>query len=212
MTPVPVGAGTVARSREPRVLLAVVLAGLVASGIRPRSHGTWLLEVVPVLLAVPLLVLTFRRFPLTPVAYRVLTAGALMILLGAHYTYAAVPVGEWAQHWFGWSRNHYDRAGHVLQGVISAVVLRELLIRRTPLRSGRWLLLVTVLGALGVSAGFEIIETTAAVFTGEAGQSYLATQGDPLDSQHDMTMAVAGVTLTLLLFRRVHDRELRPLS
>ncbi|PRX43711.1 putative membrane protein [Prauserella shujinwangii] len=212
MTRAPAGALRETRSREPLVLLGTVLTATAVSGVRPRDHAVWLLEAAPVLFAVPLLVLTYRRFPLTPVAYRVLTLGALMILLGAHYTYAHVPLGEWAQTWFGWSRNHYDRAGHLVQGLVAAVVIRELLIRHTPLRAGRWLLVVTVLGALGVSAGFEIVETAAASVTGEAGESYLATQGDPLDSQWDMTMALAGLTTTLLFLRPRHDRELLPLS
>ncbi|SFP08944.1 Uncharacterized membrane protein YjdF [Amycolatopsis arida] len=198
---------TSATSREPAALLGVVLAATVWSGIDARDLGTWLLEMAPVAVAVPVLVAVHRRFPLTLLSYRLLTAGALFIALGAHYTYAEVPLGFWLQDWFGFERNHYDRVGHFVQGLVAAVVLRELLRRRAGMRPGRWLVLAVTLGSLGLSAAFELVEMLVAAVSGQGGD-YLATRGDPLDSQWDMAMALSGAVLSQLVFSRAHDRQL----
>lgn len=197
---------------EPRVLLGVVLAALVVSAIGARNHGTWALEVIPVVLGVVVLVATHRRFPLTPLVHRALAFGALMIALGAHYSYAHVPVGEWLRDWFGFERNHYDRIGHVVQGVVAALVLREVLLRRTSLRPGRWLFGVVTLGCLGFSGGFEVIEALAAAVTGRAGDAYLGTQGSEIDAQLDMLCALVGAVAAQLALRRRHDQRLAELD
>ncbi|WP_216214654.1 DUF2238 domain-containing protein [Amycolatopsis aidingensis] len=194
--------------REPAVLLTVALAGLVVSGTGAHDIGTWLLEVTPIAIAVPVLAATFSRFRFTVLAYRLMTAGALMMELGAHYTYAHVPLGFWMQDWFGFARNHYDRLGHIMQGVVAAIVLRELLLRHTGLRPGRWLWLVLTAGCLGISAGFELIEAAAATVSGQGG-AYLATQGDPMDTQWDMLMALLGALTCQALLSRAHDRQLQ---
>ncbi|GGS58906.1 DUF2238 domain-containing protein [Actinokineospora fastidiosa] len=193
---------------EPRVLLAVVLAAVAASAVGAREYGTWVLEVAPIGLALLVLVPTFPRFRLTPLAYRALAIAALLIALGAHYTYAEVPLGEWMRDWFGFERNHYDRIGHVAQGAVAAIGVRELLVRLTPLRAGWWLLGVTTLVCLGVSGGFELVEALAAAFTGQAGQDYLGTQGDEFDAQWDMTCALVGALAAQLALGRVHDRQI----
>ena len=123
----------------PAALLAIVVIALVASGIRPYDRLTWLLEVLPVLIAAPLLIATRRRFPLTPLAYWLIAIHALILILGGHYTYARVPLGFWMQELFDFSRNHYDRIGHLMQGFGPAMILRELLLRTSPLRPGKWL-------------------------------------------------------------------------
>ncbi|MDQ2979492.1 MAG: DUF2238 domain-containing protein, partial [Acidobacteriota bacterium] len=122
------------RRAEPFVLLAAGAVLLVASGIHPRDRFTWFLEIAPILIAVPILVATRRRFSLTPLAYRLIFVHASILMLGGHYTYAEVPLGFWMKDAFGLARNHYDRIGHFAQGFVPAIVAREILIRRTPLR------------------------------------------------------------------------------
>jgi putative membrane protein len=194
--------------RAPSVLLAIVLTAVFASGIGAHDYGTWVLEILPVAIGVPVLAATYRRFPLTTVTYVVLTVGALMIALGAHYTYAEVPLGFWVQDWFNLDRNPYDRMGHVLQGAVAAIVLREVLLRRTGMRPDAWLVLLVTLGSLGVSGGFELLEAGAATAGGQGGD-YLATQGDPLDSQWDMLMALSGALVCQLALYRLHDQQIR---
>ncbi|MFB9904084.1 DUF2238 domain-containing protein [Allokutzneria oryzae] len=194
--------------REPLVLLGVVLLAVAASAINPRAYGTWALEVLPIALAAPLLVATYRRFPLTPLAYRLIALHALILTLGAQYTYAEVPLGFWMEDWFGFDRNHYDRIGHFAQGLVPAIVVRELLLRRTPLVPGRWLVTIITFVCLGISGGFEMFEGFVGMLGGGNAADYLGTQGDQWDTQWDMTMALIGASVAQLLFSRVHDRQL----
>lgn len=193
---------------EPALLLALVVLAVAVSAVQPRNFGTWLLEIVPVVIGLAILVPTYRRFPLTALAYRALAVGALFIALGAHYTYAEVPVGYWLQDWFGFTRNHYDRIGHFVQGFVSAIVVRELLIRLTPLRSTWWLFGIVTLAGMGISGGFEILEAIGSIITGQSGDAYLATQGDPLDAQWDMALALVGILISQTVLARIHNRQL----
>ena len=131
--------GRTTSSREPLVLLALTALVLIGSGIRPFDRATWWLEVAPVLIGAPVLVATFSRFRLSPLLYRLLFLHAVILMVGGHYTYARVPIGFWVQDGFDLSRNHYDRLGHLAQGFIPAILAREILIRLSPLRRGRWL-------------------------------------------------------------------------
>jgi putative membrane protein len=194
--------------REPLALLVVALAALAVSGIGPKDRFTWLLEVAPVLIGAPLLVVTARRFPLTPLLYRLLFAHALILVLGGHYTYAEVPLGEWAKEAFGFARNHYDRLGHLAQGFVPAVLAREVLLRRTPLRRGGWLFTLVTSVCLAFSALYELIEWAAAITTGEAAAAFLGTQGDVWDTQWDMFLALSGALVAQALLARLHDRQL----
>ena len=195
--------------REPLVLLGVVLAAVAGSAINPHSWGTWALEVLPIALAAVPLVRTYERFPLTPLTYRLIALHALILTLGAHYTYAEVPLGFWMEDWFGFDRNHYDRIGHFAQGFIPAIVVRELLLRRTPLVPGRWLITLITFVCLGISGGFEVFEGFVGMLGGDNAADYLGTQGDQWDTQWDMTMALLGATAAQLLFSRVHDRQIK---
>lgn len=198
--------------REPIALLAACLAVLAISGVRPYDRFTWVLEVAPVLLGLPLLVLTYRRFRLTPLVYRLLFVHAAILALGGHYTYAQVPLGFWAQEIFGFARNHYDRVGHFAQGFVPAIVAREILLRRSPLVPGRWLFFLVVCVCLSISALYELIEWWAALATGEAATAFLGTQGDPWDTQWDMFLALVGAVAAQLTLAGVHDRELARLD
>ena len=194
--------------REPAVLLVLTAIFLAVSGIGPRDRFTWILEVAPILIGVPVLLATRRRFPLTPLAYRLLFVHALILMLGGHYTYAEVPLGFWVGKALGFSRNHYDRLGHFAQGFVPAVLAREILMRRSPLRPGRWLFFLVTCVCLAVSAVYELVEWWTAVATGEAATAFLGTQGDPWDTQWDMFLAFTGAIVSLLLLSRVHDRSM----
>lgn len=202
---------TRARS-EPPILLGTGVILLVASGIGPHDRTTWILEVFPILLAVPVLVATARRFPLTALAYRLIFLHAAILMLGGHYTYARVPLGFWLQDAFDLARNHYDRFGHFAQGFVPAIVAREILLRRTPLRTGRWLFFLVIAVCMSISACYELVEWAAAVIGGAAADEFLGTQGDVWDTQWDMFMALLGAVSALLLLARQHDRELARLE
>ena len=194
---------------------ALVLAGgvlLTLSGLAPHDRPTWVLETFPIFLAAPLLIATARRFPLTPLAYRLIFLHALVLMLGAHYTYAHVPVGTWLQETFDLGRNHYDRLGHFMQGFAPAVIAREILLRPSPLRPGKWLFTLVAAVCLAISACYEFIEWAAAVILGQGADAFLGTQGDPWDTQWDMFLALVGALGSQLLFVRLHDRQLARVS
>jgi putative membrane protein len=195
----------------PRALIgmtAIVIPAAVLSGIGPHDRLVWYLEVFPVAIALPLLVLTARRFPLTPMLYWLIGLHCLVLILGSHYTYARVPLGYWAQELFDFSRNHYDRVGHLMQGFVPAIAVREILLRLTPLRRGGWLGFLVVMTCLAVSALYEFLEWWVAIGTGTAADAFLATQGDVWDTQWDMFLAALGATAAVLLLSRMHDRAL----
>jgi putative membrane protein len=190
-------------------LLAIVTLALVVSRIQPHDVMTWLLEVMPVLLVVPLLIFTGKRFPLTPLCYRLIALHALILILGGHYTYAEVPLGFWIQDLFDLSRNPYDRIGHLAQGFVPALVAREILLRKTPLQRGGWLFLLTVSICLAFSAFYELIEWWVAIIAGLSAEAFLGTQGDIWDTQWDMFLALVGAITALLSLSRVQDGQLR---
>jgi putative membrane protein len=197
------------RRREPAVLLAVGLIALVVSAVGAKSPGTWLLEVAAAVVAAVLLVATYRRFPLSPLVYRLILAHAVILMIGGHWTYAEVPAGDWVRDVLGLARNPYDRLGHFAQGFVPAVVAREVLLRRTPLRPGRWLAALVVCVVLAGSATWELFEWLAAVVGGSSADDFLGTQGDVWDTQWDMFCAGVGAVTSLLLLSRVQDRQLR---
>ncbi|HEY4594948.1 MAG TPA: DUF2238 domain-containing protein [Thermoanaerobaculia bacterium] len=198
--------------KEPAVLLALGLLALAVSAVGAHEPGTWLLEVFPILLGVPLLIATRRRFPLTPLAYRLLFLHALILMIGGHYTYAKVPFGFWLRDLLGLARNPYDRLGHLAQGFIPAILAREILLRRNVVRRGGWLFFLVTCVCLSLSACYEFLEWASAVIGGGAADDFLGTQGDPWDTQWDMQLALIGVIVSLLALSRVHDRQLAELG
>ncbi len=197
---------------NPAAALAIALAfmggGLLLSGIAPYDRGTWLLEVFPVVVAMPLLWFTRRRFPLTPLSVLLMALFALVLETGGHYTYARVPLGDWLRDVLELSRNNFDRIGHFLQGFVPAMVARELLLRRTPLRPGGWLFVLVSATSLAISACYEFIEWWSALLLGAGATEFLATQGDPWDTQWDMFLACCGAVTAQLLLARAQDRAL----
>jgi putative membrane protein len=197
-----------ADKRELWALFAIAGAALVISGIRPYDRLTWMLEVGPVVVGMLILAVTYGRFPLTPLLYRLLLIHALILTLGGHYTYARVPLGFWVQDALDLARNHYDRLGHVAQGFVPAILAREILLRRSPLAPGKWLFFLVVCVCLAFSASYEMFEWWAAVAGGEAADSFLATQGDIWDTQWDMLLALIGAISALLLLGGAHERAI----
>jgi putative membrane protein len=165
--------------REPIVLLVVGLAGLLWSGIAPRDRLTWFLEVAPILMGLPIMIATYRRFPLTPLAYRLIFVLALFLFVGGHYTYSRVPLGVWAREHLGWRRNNYDRVVHFAAGFAASIVGRELVRRKTRLQKRGWIFFFVTSSCLAGGAFYELLEWWAARFTGSAATSFLAMQGDP---------------------------------
>jgi len=194
--------------REPLVLLVATGLVLLWSGIGPYDRLVWWLEVAPVLLGAPICVASYSSFRLSPLIYRLLFVHAVILMIGAHYTYARVPAGFWAQDVFDLSRNHYDRLGHVAQGFVPAMLAREILIRRSPLEPGRWLFFLVVCFCLAFSAFYEMVEWWAALIGGESADSFLATQGDVWDTQWDMFLALLGAIGAQLLLTSTHDRSM----
>jgi putative membrane protein len=200
------------RQRTFLALLVIVAVALVVSGIRPYDPLTWWLEVLPVLIVVPILIATRRRFRLSPLAYVLIALHALVLIVGGHYTYARVPLGFWMQDWFDFARNHYDRIGHLMQGFVPAIVARELLLRTTSLERGPWLITIVTLSILGVSAFYEFIEWWIALAAGSAATDFLGTQGDVWDTQWDMFCAFCGALVAQLTLGRLHDAQLASLT
>jgi putative membrane protein len=187
------------------VFSGALVALLAVSGWRPYDTGTWVLEVAPVIVVLPILWFSHRRFPLTPLLYALIFVHACVLMLGGHYTYSRVPLGEWLREAFSLERNHYDRIGHFMQGFVPAIVARELLLRHTGLQRGGWLFTAVSAVALAVSAIYELIEWGAAVALGAGADEFLATQ-------QDIAWAWIGATLAQLALARWHDRQLAALA
>ena len=195
--------------RLPRLLLLLlVLAVLLWSAIQPKDRFTWWLEVSPVLIALPLMIATARRFPLTPLLYAAVAVHMIILMVGGHYTYADMPLFNWLRDAFGLARNHYDRVGHLAQGFVPALAAREILLRKTPLKPGAWLFVLVTCVCLAVSAAYELIEWGVAEASGDEAVAFLATQGDPWDTQKDMALALLGSVLAQLALARLQDRQL----
>mgnify|MGYP001313739080 CR=1 FL=1 len=196
-------------ARENSVLLALGGVALIVSGIQPVDRLTWIMEIFPILIIAPLLILTAARFPLTPLLYRLIFLHALVLMLGGHYTYAQTPVGFWLQDMLHLDRNPYDRIGHLLQGFVPAIAVREILLRKTDLRRGAMLAFLSVSVCLAFSAFYELIEWWSALALGQGADAFLGTQGDPWDTQWDMFCALIGAVTALIFLGDMHDRHLR---
>jgi putative membrane protein len=192
--------------------LTVFFVVLIWSGINPHDYYTWALEVSPALLGLAILAVTFRRFQFTGLAYWLILVHCIILMIGGHYTYAEVPLFNWLQDTFELSRNHYDKVGHFAQGFIPAIIVREILIRKSPVRQGKWLFFITVSICLAMSAFYEFIEWWVAELSGTAAEAFLGTQGYVWDTQSDMFLALLGSAASLMLLSRGHDRLLKPVS
>ena len=199
-------------SHQKIFLLLLTLVALVISGWQPYDRVTWLLEVIPVLIVIPLLWLSHGRFPLTTLLYLCIFLHALVLILGGAYTYARVPLGFDLQQWFELSRNPYDKIGHFFQGFVPALACREILLRGHHVQGSRMLVFLVICVVLAVSATYELIEWGAALALDQGADEFLGTQGDPWDTQSDMFIALIGAICALLLLSPLHNRQLERLA
>lgn len=193
-------------------LAGIVGAALLVSGLAPYDRLTWLMEVAPVLIALPLMIATRRTYPLTPLLTLLIAAHALVLIGGGAYTYARVPFGFWLQELLGTVRNPYDKLGHLMQGFVPALVAREILLRGDYVRGRKMTGFLCICIALAISACYELIEWGAAISLGQGADEFLGTQGDIWDTQSDMFMALIGSSAAIALLSRWHDRQLAKLQ
>lgn len=190
-------------------LLVIVIAFLIWSAIKPHDYFTWFLEVAPALIAAAIIFPTYHRFRLSNLMYTLIAIHAVILIIGGKYTYALTPVGEWMKVWFGFTRNNYDKIGHLAQGFMPVIYAREILLRTSPLKPGKWLAVISVCIVLAFSAFYELIEWWVSLATGSAGDSFLGTQGYIWDTQSDMFLALTGAVIAYLLLRKLHDTSLK---
>lgn len=190
------------------VLLIIILIALIWSVIKATSYGTWALEVTPAIIGILIIIFTYRRFRFTTLSYFIITVLAISMFIGGHYTYSKVPLFNWIKDEFHLHRNDYDRFGHFLKGFFT-IVLREILLRKSCLHPSKWLIFITLSILLAISALYEIIEWLVAKILGRSAKDFLATQGDIWDSQWDMSLALLGGIIALLLLSRLHNRFLK---
>lgn len=191
-----------------KILLACVTVVFVWSLIGAHDYLTWFLEVFPVVLVLPILLFTHAKFALTKLVYTLIVFHAVILMVGAHYTYAEMPVFNWLRDYYGWDRNYYDRLGHLAQGFVPAIVAREILLRNQVLSRGHWLFFIVVCISLAISAFYEFLEWWVALASGSDAVAFLATQGDVWDTQWDMFLAFCGAIVAQLLMAKWHDRQL----
>ncbi|MES2026961.1 MAG: DUF2238 domain-containing protein [Pseudomonadota bacterium] len=197
-------------SQQTRLLAAaaILLVVSVISGIRPLDRATWLMEVMPVLIALPILAWSYRSFPLTPLLYSLIFIHALILIVGGTYTYAHVPAGFWVQDLFSLARNPYDKLGHFWQGLVPALVAKEIFVRREFVFGKKMVAFLSICVAMAISAWYELIEWWAALLMGQGADEFLGTQGDQWDTQSDMFMAFIGATVAVVLLAKLHDRQI----
>jgi putative membrane protein len=197
-------------SQTKQISWMIVFTGvLIWSAIAPKDMFTWLLEVFPALLGAGILWVTRKSYPLTQLTYVLILVHCVILMVGGHYTYAEVPLGDWMRDVFDQSRNNYDKIGHFVQGFVPAIIARELVIRQSVFNAVSWRNFFIVCFCLAVSAFYELIEWWVALLSSEAADSFLGTQGDVWDTQSDMGLALLGAVLALVLLGRFHDRQLR---
>lgn len=189
--------------------IVIFLAVLLWSGIAPHDYPTWLLEVAPALIAAAVLWFTRERFPLTRLTYILILIHCIILMVGGHYTYAEVPLGDWIRDAFDQSRNDYDKLGHFAQGFVPAIIAREILIRKRVVNYPGWRDFMIVSVCLAISAFYELLEWWVALLSGEAADAFLGTQGYEWDTQSDMWLALLGAVAALVSLSRWHDRQLR---
>jgi putative membrane protein len=193
--------------KYPVAWLILVTAVWLWSGIKPLdTRLTWFLETLPFMLALPVILLTYKRFPLTDLTYTLIAIHAMVLMLGAHYSYAKVPLGFWMEDWFGWTRNNYDKIGHFMQGFGPAIYTREIVSRTSPLRRGKWLGFISIAVPLAFSALYEIFEWLTSLSNPTDTEAFLGTQGYIWDTQSDMFFCLIGSMAALALLTKLHNK------
>ena len=196
--------------KYPVILLIIVLVFWTWSGIKPLdTRLTWVLETFPIMLALPVLLLTYKRFPMTSLTYTLIAIHAIILMVGGHYSYAKVPLGFWMEDWFGWTRNNYDKIGHLMQGFGPAIYTREIISRTSPLRRGKWLGFISITTPLAFSALYEIFEWLASLSNPTDTEAFLGTQGYIWDTQSDMFCCLIGSIVALILLTELHNKYIK---
>lgn len=198
-------------TRSMMLWLTIYFAVLIWSAIHPKDGFTWFLEVVPALIGLAVLAVTWKRFPLTPLVYWLILAHCIILMVGGHYTYAEVPLFDWIKDYFHLKRNNYDKVGHFAQGFVPMMIAREIVVRLKVFQSTAWRNFFLLCFVLALSACYEFIEWWVALASGDDATAFLGTQGDPWDTQSDMFMAAVGGVSALLLLSKWHDRQLQGL-
>jgi putative membrane protein len=201
--------------KRPQVLIVSMFALfflLAMSGLHPYDRTTWLLEVFPIFLAMPILWVTYSRFPLTTLLYGFIFLHACVLMVGGAYTYARVPFGFQLAEWLNLGRNPYDKIGHFFQGFVPSLVAREILIRGCYVRGKKMLVFIVICITLAISACYELVEWFAAIILGQGAEEFLGTQGDQWDTQSDMLLAFIGTITALVLFSRAHDKQIQQIQ
>ena len=198
--------------KYPSILLALFLAVLIWSGIQPKESFTWILEVFPAVIGAVVLVITRKSFPLTPLVYTFICIHACILCVGGHYTYAEVPAFDWLKEALHQSRNNYDKVGHFAQGFVPALIIRELFIRKEVVAKKGWLNFIVVSICMAISATYELLEWFVSLFSGEAGDAFLGTQGYVWDTQSDMLYATIGAITALILLSSLQNKQIKNLS
>ena len=185
---------------------------LIWSGINPKDYFTWFLEVLPALIGIIILAVTYNKFRLTKLAYSLILIHCIILMVGGHYTYAEVPLFDWIKNHFDLARNNYDKIGHLAQGFIPAIIAREILIRKKIVNGSKWLNFIVVSVCLAVSALYELIEWWVAELTGESAEAFLGTQGYAWDTQSDMVLALIGAIFSLVALSKIHNEQLEKMT
>ncbi len=194
------------------ILVTSFVLVFIWSAIRPHDYFTWFLEVFLAIVALPILLFTYKQFPLTKLVYLLILLHAVILMVGGHYTYAEVPLFNWLRDTFHLDRNYYDRVGHVAQGFVPAMIAREILLRKQVVMQGTWLFFLVTCVSLAISAFYEFLEWWVARASGSDAVAFLATQGDIWDTQWDMFLAFVGAISAQILLVRLHDKQLRQLE
>jgi len=192
--------------------LLIFFVVLIWSAINPKDQFTWFLEVLPALIGIVVLAVTFKSFRLTPLLYLLILIHCVILMIGGHYTYAEVPLFDYFKEWFGFARNNYDKIGHLAQGFVPAMIAREIIVRKNIISSSFWQFFFIVCFCLAFSAFYELIEWWAALAVGEDAEAFLGTQGYEWDTQSDMALALLGAILALLTLSKLHNKQLEKLD
>ena len=202
------GSESASQRRAILLWLAVFFLVLIWSAIHPHDYFTWFLEIFPAILGLLILALTFRKFQFTTLAYGLILIHSVILMIGGHYTYAEVPLFNWLRDAFQLGRNNYDKVGHFAQGFVPAIIAREILIRKSPLKQGKLLFFIVICICLAISAFYELIEWWVSIATGSGAEAFLGTQGYQWDTQSDMFFAFIGSIISLLFLSKAHDKAI----
>jgi len=193
-------------------LLIIISMVFIWSVIHPKDYFTWMLEVLPGVIGIGILLVTYRKFRFTNLVYTLIAIHCCILFVGGHFTYAEVPLFDWIRDTFHQSRNNYDKVGHLAQGLVPALIIREIFLRNEVINKKRWLAFILVCICMAISVTYEFIEWLVSILTGESGDSFLGTQGYIWDTQSDMLYATIGAILALVLFSKLHDKQLKSIK